>query len=253
MGVLFSWLVFALIGTYGTTVDLLRIGAVARRAWMEAYTRNLREFMTTDDLAGLAAKPFPLQLPFPDPLLLANAWLRHPYLRGVLPSEMRDPLKIATDLRQDGPFVANGAYPTTPTDPDRPSLGSFTTLGNPSVGRFESRTLPPCHRPALLKFQVAGYLGEPKLSLSLREVASGRQKDVQVPGLAMEQWIDARIPCPAVPFTVVAEDHNPDYWFAFREPIEVGWLTAIADSLVARGFGLLLISLAAAGLVLRLT
>ena len=80
--------------------------------------------MRTDDLSVLAAHPYPFQLPFPDALLLANAWLRHPYLRGVLPSEIREPLKIALDSRNDGSFVTDGVYPTTPTDPGRRSLGS---------------------------------------------------------------------------------------------------------------------------------
>jgi hypothetical protein len=253
MGALLSWLVFALVGMGGITKDALRTGALTRRAWMDAYTRNVREFLVTDDASAFAAKPFPFQVPYSNPLLLANAWLRHPYLKGILPPDIREPLRIASDSSGDAPFVRDGVNPTTPIDPDWISLGSFTRLGNPSVGRFESHTLQPCGRTKFLKFQVAGYLGEPELSLSVREVASGRQHNVRLARLAKERWMDASVSCPHAPYTVVAEDRRSDIWFAFREPVEVGWMTILADGLVARALGLLLISLATACVALRLT
>ena len=40
MGMLFSWLVFALVGMSVITEEALRTGASTRRAWMESYTRN---------------------------------------------------------------------------------------------------------------------------------------------------------------------------------------------------------------------
>jgi hypothetical protein len=185
--------------------------------------------------------------------MLANAWLRHPYLRDILAPDIREPLRIASDLRDGAAFVADGTYPTTPTDPDRRSLGSFTTLGNSSVGRFESRALPPCDQGGFLKFQVAGYLGEPELTLAVREVASGQQHDVRLRRLAKESWIESSVRCPRTPYTVVAEDRRSDYWFAFREPVEVGRLSVVADGLVSRALGLLIISLAIACIALRLT
>ena len=100
---------------------------------------------------------------------------------------------------------------------------------------------------------MAGYLGEPELSLALREVASGRQHDVRLPRLARERWVGASVSCPDEPYTVVAEDRRSDYWFAFREPVEAGWMTVVADGLVARSVGLLLIALATACIALRLT
>jgi hypothetical protein len=112
MGVLATWLVFALVGMAGMTEDALRTGAFTRRAWMDAYTRNVREFLSTDDASTFVAKPFPFQVPYSNPLVLAHAWLRHPYLRGILPSDIREPLRIASDVRRDAPFVADGVYPT---------------------------------------------------------------------------------------------------------------------------------------------
>jgi hypothetical protein len=253
MGIVLAWLAFVLVGVEGMTADALRIGAATRRAWMAAYGQNVREFLHTDDVPAFAAKSFPFQVPFSNPLLLANAWLRHPYVRGILPSDIREPVRILSDAEGGGAFVTGGTFPSTPSDPGRPSLGSFTSLGNPSVGRFESRALAPCTGGAFLKFQIAGYLGEPRLSLAVREVASGRQRDVGLPRLAMERWIDASVSCPTAPYTIVAEDLRPDYWFAFREPVEAGWMSVVTDELVSRSLGLLLISLAAACLALRLT
>lgn len=252
-GVILCWLGFALIGVNGLTQEALRTGALTRRAWMEAYARNVREFLATDDVAAFTSKPFPFQVPSSNPLLLANGWLRHPYVRSILPPGIREPLRLAPVSSREGPFVSEGVYPTTPTDPLRRSRGSFTNLGNPSMGRFESHPLPPCERTRLLKFDVAGYLGEPGLSLAVKDVASGREHTLIPRQLAKERWMDVPVSCPDKPFTVIAEDRTVDYWFAFRDPVEIGWASVLSEWLIARSLGLLLISLTMACLAIRLT
>ena len=253
MGVLLSWLAFALIGINGLTQEALRIGALTRRAWMEAYTRNVREFLSTDDVVAFTSKPFPFQVPYHNPALLANGWLRHPYVREILPSAVREPLRIAPASGAEGPFVSDGVYPTTPADPLRHSRGSYTSRGNPSMGRFESQPLSPCKRARFLKFDLAGYLGEPGLSLAVKHAASDRQHEVLPGRLAKETWIGAPVSCPDDLFTVVAEDQRADYWFAFRDPVEIGWASVLSEWLIARSFGLVLISLTLACLAVRLT
>jgi hypothetical protein len=108
-------------------------------------------------------------------------------------------------------------------------------------------------RTAFLKFEVAGYLGEPRLSLGVKDITNGREQNVLPRQLARESWLDARVSCPDKPFTIVAEDRTPDWWFAFRDPVEIGWASVAADVLISRARGLLLISLALACLAIRLT
>jgi hypothetical protein len=253
MGMLACWLGFALIGVTGLTEEALRTGAFTRRAWMEAFTRNVREFLSTDDVAAFTSRPFPFQVPYSNPLLLANGWLRDPYVRQILPPAIREPLRLTPASTAEGPFVSDGAYPTTPTDALRHSRGSYTNRGNPSMGRFESQPVLPCVRTAFLKFEVAGYLGQPGLSLRVKDVTSGREHNVLPRQLAKESWLNAHVSCPDEPFTIVAEDLTPDAWFAFRDPVEIGWASVAADWLIARARGLLLISLTLAYLAIRLT
>jgi hypothetical protein len=245
-----TWLIFAMVGLDRLTTDALKVGAFTRRAWMDAYVKNVREFLQTNDASALTAKPFPFQVPFGNPPMLVNAWLRHPYVRQILPAAIRVPLRLEPSV--NGPFVVGGAYPTTPTDDIRPSRGSFNALGNPAEGRFETQAAV-CEVATHLRFEVAGYLSEPGLSLLVKDVSSGRETAIDVRELAKERWVGARIRCPGGPFIVAAADARPDLWFAFREPVEIGWASSIAEWLIERARALLLASLALCVLALRWT
>lgn len=234
-GVLMAWCVWAIAGV-AHIADQGLAGAAVRRTWMADYERNLRSFLKDDDLASFTAQTFPRALPHWNASLLANAWLRHPYIRQILPAAVRSPMPV--EPRSDSiAFAENGVYPTTPSDRLRNVLGSYTSVGNPAQGRFESTPLQ-CAPGSYLRFELAGYVGQPGLSLS---VASARHREIfvrpgEVPG---ERWLTSVVRCPGSPFTVVAVDSRPDLWFGFAEPIEVAWGSQLADGLVQHAWGLL--------------
>jgi len=245
--VVMAWSVWAIAGS-ARMGDQGLAGAAARHAWMVNYEPSLRTFLKDDDIAAFAVKGFPEMVPHWSASILANAWLRHPYLRQILPPAIRAPVSLDERLDSPSGFVANGVYPATPSDPARPVLGSFTSIGNPAQGRFESRPVR-CQPGGYLRFDVAGYLGVPGMSLSVLS-RPGREIAVRPAELPRERWLTTLVRCPDDPFTVVAADSRPDLWFAFAAPIEVAWGSRAAEALITHAwafvFGALGLTLLAA-------
>ena len=61
---------------------------------MTTYEQTLQSFLKDDDIAALSVKAFPQVVPHWNPRTLGNAWLRHPYIRQILPPAVREPLSI---------------------------------------------------------------------------------------------------------------------------------------------------------------
>jgi hypothetical protein len=81
------------------------------------------------------------------------------------------------------------------------------------------------------------------MSLHLRSATGDR--DIRfVPKTRINtSWRTGIIPVPAAAAKIVARDDNPDEWFAFREPREVGRFSFYADKLVRKGSFLCLLGL----------
>jgi hypothetical protein len=100
---------------------------------------------------------------------------------------------------------------------------------------------------------VAGYLRLPGLSLELREVATGRSTEIRPPRLAREDWLQVTVQCPPTPFVIVGSDQRSDFWFAFREPSETGWLSVRAEDVISASVKWVLAALALLFVALRRT
>ena len=161
-------------------------------------------------------------------------------------------MRVEPSVVTNNAFVEGGAYQTVPRDPLERSWGSFSERGNPSIGRFESEPIEAC-RAGRLRLQVAGYLGGKKQYLAVKDLRTGRETAVRIGALPREGWLETTVPCPEGPYALIAQDETPDTWFAFREPVEIGWGSSLAESLIARGRGLLFLSLGFAFLAARLT
>jgi hypothetical protein len=244
------WLVAQALGLDGLTrTELEAGGAETRKAWHEAYERNLRAFVHDDDLTALLSKSAQTEIPFWSTPMLANAWLRHPWIRQILPASIRGPLAVMSDGDNDA-FVVNGYYPTTPADPVRPAWGSYGLRANETTGTFTSRPLA-CPHNLWIDFEVAGYLGSDGLALALQPDAQRVATPIRPSALAHERWLPASVRCPGVPFRIVARDDNRELWFAFREPVEIGAWSAAAGWLARRHRWIILCGLLLAALALR--
>jgi hypothetical protein len=250
MAALGSWLLFAAIG-----LDELTRGRLSElnrwQPYWTAHEANVRRFILDDDLKTFGSKQPPSEIPYVDPGTLANAWLRHPYIRSILPARARQPVRVEpADITTNG-FVRGGVYWRVSYDPQRPAWGSFTDLGHAAVGRFESEPIVGCGRFGRLRFDVAGYLGGPGHYLAVRELGSGRESVIRPPRMPQVGWAEATVACPSSSFVVVAVDQNTDSWFAFRAPVEIGWASELAEGLIRQSHKLLILGLGLSILALR--
>jgi hypothetical protein len=241
-GAAVSWLCLVVVGLSGLMEKALHDVNHYRDYWSD-YASNIRRFVFTGDLAEFASKRPHREVPYPDPRFLAGM-LREPYLRSILPTAVREPVRVQPRFVTDHAFVPDGADPVLPRDPPTRAWGSYTARGAASEGRFESEILAPCRLGGRLRFVVAGEIGTPRLSVQLNEQGSGRVVDVRPRRPPAGEWVDVLVPCPNRPYTLVAIDERPDGWLAFREPVEIGWASRLAEALIARSASMLAIALA---------
>ena len=250
-GALACWLLVTVVGfdrlVKGTFIDLTVWGQ-----YWSTGTANVRRFIITGNLAELTSKRSPSQLPYPDAHSLASL-LEDPYIRRILPAAVRQPVRVEPREVTNDAFVPEGSYPDTARDPLVRGWGSYSDRGNPAQGRFESKPIASCQLGGHLEFPLAGYLGLPGLRLAVKDLQSGREIEVRPDRFASEEWRSSLVACPPGPYAIVAMDGRPDYWFAFREPVEVGRASPAAESLIAMSPELLVVALGMALLGARWT
>jgi hypothetical protein len=245
------WLLVAVVG-----LDELTRGKLGElNGWQQywvAHEVNVRQFVLADDVKDFTSRQPLREIPYPDPPMLANAWLRHPYVRSILPARVREPSHVAARAVTNDAFIRGGVYSRVPADPLRVAWGSFTNSGHAAVGKLESEPIPGCRKRDRLRFEVAGYLGRPGHYLAVREVSSGREWEVRPARAPGEAWIEAVVTCPSSAFVIVAEDRNPDSWFAFRAPVKTGRASGLAEWIIRESQKVLILGLALVVLSLRL-
>ena len=207
-----------------------------------AQTLNVRRYVLTGNSQELQSRPA-LDLPYPSADSLIEA-LGQPIVRRILPPAVRRPIYVLPRTVTHEAFVPFGAYPITPNDATKRGWGSYTARGNPSMGDFESEPITTCESGRYLSVPVAGYLGLAGLTLAVRDVATGERHDIRPARLAREDWVSAAVRCPHGSFVLAASDQRPDYWFAFREPVEAGWASLGAEALISASFRLMIAALA---------
>jgi hypothetical protein len=249
--VLVFWLAFSAVGVNRLATDAIAHLNVWRPYW-RAHAVNVRRFVATGDFTEFASKRGPQELPYPNAQILASV-LQDPFIRRILPADVRQPVRLRPRLVTNGAFVLDGSYPITPRDPLSAAWGSYTGQGDAALGRYESQIVDPCQLNGYLQFSVAGYLGLPRHSLAVRDLQSGRELEVRPGKLAREDWSKVRVSCPPGPYEIIAIDGRSDNWFAFREPVEVGWASPAAELLIAWSPQLLLVAVAMAVLAARWT
>jgi hypothetical protein len=245
---LVGWLVLTGVGVL-RLVDRTVATLDTWTGYFSAHVANVHRLVLSGDVKTFATKQPLAELPYPDPNRLAQ-FLQDPYIRRVLPSAVRAPLRMEPRTVTGNAFVPEGFYQIIPRDPLLHSWGSLSAAHNPAMGRFESQSLR-CH--GFLKFELAGYVGQPNQRLALKDLASAREFAVRAEQIPREQWLETLVPCPGGPFAIVAVDEDPATWFAFREPVEVPRGSLMAESLINSSSGLLVAALMLAFVAARLT
>ena len=244
-----AWLVFAVAGTDRLTGQVLGDLGISRQFYA-AHTANVRKFLLTNERADFVSKRAPEEIPNPDPSGLADT-LGDVFIRSILPAAVRDPLHLEASSGTGKAFVPDGSPVKARHDPLNPVWGSYADRGRATEGRFDSRSFPGCAAGLRLRFQVSGYLGWPHQSLAVKDLASGRELPVIPWIVPREGWATLTVPCPVHTFSVVAIDEDPESWFAFREPVVTGRLSARAEQLISWSRECFFATLALVGLMLR--
>jgi hypothetical protein len=227
-GALVLWLLASAVGVTMLSQTTLADAGREKRVWMENYVRNIRHLVVTGDLATFVEKRAPSELPYFSPMMLAG-WLSHPYIRGILPPSVRQP--IALEAKPD----ADQTFGRTTSDKDLLTVwDSYTGGRSKAQGRFESQPIA-CADYGQVRFEIAGAPTAPGMQLFLKPVDGGRETRVRTP-LFGAAWTAVSVSCPGGPFTVVAVDRSPTAWFAFRQPAEIGWASSIAESMIQQSW-----------------
>ena len=214
-------LVFALYsGTLAIpSVDGIR-AAQDHASHFDAQGDHIRHYLASGDAGELSGKPF-MDIPYPVATTLAT-YLSDPTIRSMLPASIRPGLPLPHDTG----FVANGYYPTTSSNIERVVLGSYSpSNGNLNVARMQSKQFET--RFPYVSIDMAGYTEKPGLTLSLLDAESRHVQQVIPLTPPHETWATIVVPIPSQTFSLEAEDSNPEFWFAFSEPVEMGRLSAL--------------------------
>lgn len=214
------WPAIASMGAY-LVVVVVTIGVAARGVWTTdlperrsitvEYENSSRDFVATDDPRVLDGRP--LAYPQSDWLQM---FLRLPLAREMLPTSVRQPLRIAG-------FEENGRF--------APSLAHRRFHAMTGTSSWTSGELPA--GTGWWALQVAGGLGAPGASLDIVAKKDGRILGSVSPSkLAGNGWRTAYVKAPAESAVFVAKTAGPATWFAFSEPVEMTtlsyWMWALA-------------------------
>ena len=245
-----GWITAAVVGLDKLTVSSVTTLEFWRPHW-HSQAHTVRRFVLSGDASELRSRPA-LDLPYPSADSLIEI-LQDPIIRGLLPPAVRQPIRVQPRIVTNEAFVPYGAYPVTRNDPSRAGWGSFAAAATRAIGEFESEPIPGCERGRHLSVPVAGYLGVPDVYLAVHVIRTGERHEIKPDRLAREDWVNVTIPCPQGSFVMVGLDRRPDYWFAFREPVETGWTSVHIEKLIAGSFRLMLGALAMVVLALKIT
>jgi hypothetical protein len=235
------WIAIGAAGINGVTRSILAKDGRDRRLWSQEYVRNVRHFVMSGDLATLAEKRGPQEVPYFSPSMLAG-WLMHPYVRHILPAAIRRPIELRARPGTEETFVQTAS----PKDLV-PVWDSYGAGRAKARGRFESEPTG-CSEYGRIRFEVAGASRASGMRLALKDTVTGRETVVRPPMGIGPGWAGVSVPCPSNSFTVVATDDSPTAWMAFRQPAEIGWLSAMAESAIQR-WRVMAIAAALVGLV----
>jgi len=214
-----AWIALLLTGLFGLTLTQV-IAAVEEKHRINLIQEaNVHQYLIRQDRRILQEAPF-LHIPYPVADHLGT-WLDHPGLRSRLAANIQVPVALAGEESQA--FAPNGFYPSTGTYRGETAVGSYGAHGNAAVGVFRSLWQTPLPQ-RYLQIPVSGYLGEDGLQLVL-ETQDGTRTSIRVEKPPKETWQLVTIRNPGVPYRLVAEDNNPNLWFAFAAPHGEGALS----------------------------
>jgi hypothetical protein len=197
-----------------------------------AFDESVRGYVATGDRKYLEG-----DIPYPRAGAL-QLLLDDPAIRNILPANVRPPVKVDVVETAESTFV-RGGYPENVSNPPFESAwGSYSSSGQKGDGTLRSEIIQTPF--PYLQFEIAGALRN-GMSLGLRDERTSQENYFSPLDNAGKGWQSGRVTTPANSIRIIARDNNPQAWFAFRQPRELGRLSVYADTLAKWGPFLLLL------------
>jgi len=187
----------------------------------------------------------PGEIPYPSGSVLLER-LRPSAVRDYLPASVRLPVPLHSQ-----PSAPRALPPDLPPPPDSVAVSTWSAGHSPASVTWRSAPAPATTHP-ILRFQIAGDLGDPNHPLRLILHGADGTEDIAPAAAPGDAWAAVEIFRPSGAWWLEAIDDDPQGWFAVTEPVEVGraswfvrrlvhsWLAvAIAGGLAALAGGVL--------------
>lgn len=208
-----AWASLAIGGLVQQTAQLWRTNIVPNIPRDLQREEHLRAFLHTGDSLHLLNKPFG-EVPYPDGSVLVQR-LR-PSIQEVMPASVRRAV----------PLLANQMATSLPPEVPHPEwTRAFSTWISDSRSSSEivwRSSRQPADSLPILRFRIAGDLGKPGRDLELIVKSADREVAVVPEPTAGPRWKTVHVFRPAGEWWIEARDADPEAWFAFTEPVEVG-------------------------------
>ena len=205
-----------------------------RASLSQRQQQHLVDYLSGAGLSAWSSDTPGLELSYPSRERLSGL-LADGTVQRLLPASIRKPLAINWP---DCPGMQSpGTYPTTPAARDRAVFGSYDPLlGDRAEGRCESGVFTTPF--PYVRWQVAGYLGRPDVSLAL-QAAEDPERMVRVTPprqIAGASWRAVSSAMPAERSRALLVDSSPSTWIAVSAPTEQGRLSHLVE-LLAKHLG----------------
>ena len=238
-----AWLAVLAVGLWQVTPLATVDGLPDTKRYFHNAEAYVKAYLVTNDRADLLHD----DIPYPG----ADSFIERvgrPSLRTLMPVSVRPPLPLAAGgpagvFQENRVLLRNldehsprrGLSPATAPLASHPTWGSFGERGVAATGEWRSAPLT-APLGGWLKFETAGQLGEPGVSLALCDANTGALlaavRPTKVPG---DAWRAAYVRAPRGPFMVIARDESATRWLAFSAPVEMSNLSHAAWVLVKNG------------------
>jgi hypothetical protein len=211
-----AWSVVFLAGLYDQTARAWRDNLVPLVPQLRQQETNVRSFLQTEDPLFILGKEG-TEIPYPDPHVLL-ARLKNESIRQVLPASVRAPVRVQANVD-----------PTLATVPDvlkaapTPVAFSSWNVGGENTSVDWESTTHPLKTLPVLRFRVAGEWSRSDPAMMLNLTNENQNTPVQLESRGGLRWKTVNVVRPKGAWRIEARDQDPTSWFAFTEPVEVGY------------------------------
>jgi len=217
-----AWGFMVGIGIYGHANQAWHSFLVPERRRLVKAEANVRAYLATQDAAYLLNKGS-REIPYHSGEVLVERF-RHASIQRLMPAVVRAPVPILA-----APIPADVMAGLPPSDYPVIAASPIEAQNEAWIWRSERQsgdTLP------VLRFRFSGNLGDPNAALTFAVVSDHQRVEVHPDGPAPQRWKTINVIRPAGEWWIELADRDALGSFALTAPVELGWLSWIAEKTI---------------------